>query len=394
MHNEEKRDVNTAAAEELYLDHNATTPMRHEAVEAMLPWLGQPANPASAHSAGRRAKLAVDAAREKVAALLGARPAEIVFTSGATESNNLALRNTPVGTLIVSATEHPSVLRTAEAMADQRRVIVIAPDASGQVPPTEVLAALGGVDDALVSVMLANNETGVLNDVQSISGSSDSRRALIHTDATQAAGRVPLDVDDLGVDLLSLSAHKFGGAQGVGILYVRRGTELSANAQTGGAQERDRRSGTLNVAGIVAAGAAAEAARSALESEPSRTRALRDRFEELILAAGIDAVVLGSYAPRLPNTSLIAIPGAPADAVMASAPHLVISHGSACSAGAPGPSHVLRAMGVPDALAETALRITFGPTNTPADAEAAASAVVAAATRVAHLTDKTLGGAA
>lgn len=359
----------------------------------MLPWLGRPANPSSAQRAGQRARLAVEVAREQVAELIGARPTEIVFTSGATESNNLALRSATVDALVVSAIEHPSVLRTVETLAHTVRVTVVAPDATGQVAAEEVLKVLGASGTGLASVMLANNETGVLNDVTAISRSR-AQAILLHTDATQAAGRVPVDVDDLGVDLLSLSAHKFGGPQGVGVLYVRRGTRLTPQAQTGGGQERDRRSGTLNVAGIVALGAAADAARRGLESEAVRTRALRDRFEELVLAAGLGVVVIGGDAPRLPNTSLITIPDAPADAVMANAPHVVMSHGSACSAGAPGPSHVLRAMGLADAVAETALRITFGPTNTPADAETAAACVVAAATRVAQLTHDNLGGAA
>lgn len=393
MRSEEKRTVKTAPSEELYLDHNATTPMRAEAVEAMLPWLGRPANPSSANSTGQRAKLAVDAAREQVAALIGARPAEIVFTSGATESNNLALRNAHADALIVSAIEHPSVLRTAEALAATHRVTVVAPDPSGKVPVPAVLEALAGAGASLVSVMLANNETGVINDVAAVRGAC-AQSVLIHSDATQAAGRVPLDVDLLGVDMLSLSAHKFGGPQGVGVLYVRRGTHLGANAQTGGGQERDRRSGTLNVAGLVATGAAADAARTGLQVEAARTRALRDRFEELVLAAGLHAVVLGADAPRLPNTSLIAIPGVPADAVIANVPHLVISHGSACSAGALGTSHVLRSMGIADPVAETALRFTFGPTNTPGDADAAAAAVATAAKRIAHHTNNTLGGAA
>lgn len=241
--------------------------------------------------------------------------------------------------------------------------------------------------------MLANNETGVLNDVAVL---TRIRREgiVVHSDATQAAGRVPLDVDDLGVDLLSLSAHKFGGPQGVGVLYVRRGTELVAHAQTGGGQERDRRSGTLNVAGIVATGAAALAAAGALEDEAALVLSLRDRFEQLVLDAALGAVVIGADSPRLQNTSLIAIPGAPADVVMAHAPHIVMSHGSACSAGAPGPSHVLRAMRVPDNVADCALRITFGPTNTPADADAAAAEIIAAATRVLQLTHDNLGGAA
>jgi cysteine desulfurase len=381
--------VNAHAPEELYLDHNATSPMRIEAVEAMLPWLGPPANPSSIHPAGLRAKRAVDNAREQVAALVGARPSEIVFTSGATESNNLALRNSPVQRLVVSSIEHPSVLRTAQELArGSHRTVIVDPDGDGRVRPGRMLeAAPSGA--ALLSLMLANNETGVLNDVAALSSAHDFG-ALVHTDATQAAGRIAIDVDSLDVDLLSLSGHKFGGPQGVGVLYVRRGTQLAPHAQTGGGQERDRRGGTLNVAGIVGTGAAATAAAACLDADAAHTRQARDRFEQRVLAAR--AVVLGARSPRLPNTSLIAFPGAPADAVMAGAPHMAISHGSACSAGAPGPSHVLRAMGVPDELAECALRITFGPAHTPADADVAAATLVSAATRV--LTHPDLGGVA
>lgn len=393
MGTEEMRTVNTVAAEELYLDHNATTPMRAEAVEAMLPWLGQPANPSSAHSVGERASRAVETAREQIATLIGARRGEIVFTSGATEANNLALRNAIADTLVVSAIEHPSVLRTAEALAATGRgLLIIGPNEHGEVPTATVIST-GPEERVLVSVMLANNETGVVNEVAGLARANPG--SVVHTDATQAAGRVRIDVDDLGVDLMSLSAHKFGGPQGVGVLYVRRGTKLAAHAQTGGGQERDRRSGTLNVAGIVAAGAAAEAATKALEAEAAHVRDLRDRFEQLVLDSGLEAVVIGAGAGRrLPNTSLFAIPGATADAMISNASHIVMSHGSACSAGALGPSHVLSAMNVPDAIAECALRVTFGLTNTRGDADTAASAVIAAATRVLQLAHNNLGGAA
>jgi cysteine desulfurase len=393
MWKEEKTPVNADAPEELYLDHNATSPMRHEAVEAMVPWLGRPANPASVHRAGVRAKQAIDNAREQVAGLIGARPSEIVFTSGATESNNLALRNAPVRLLVVSSIEHPSVLHTAHALAAAgRRTIKIDPDSDGRVPAGPMLAAARG-DCALLSLMVANNETGVLNDVASMARAREAG-ALVHTDATQAAGRLQIDVEDLNVDLLSLSAHKFGGPQGVGVLYVRRGTELEPHAQTGGGQEGDRRGGTLNVAGIVGTGAAAVAATLSLETDAAHTRDLRDRFEQQMLAADLSTVVLGAHAPRLPNTSLLAVPGAPAEAVMAGAPQIAMSHGSACSAGAPGPSHVLRAMRVPDELADSALRVTFGPTNTTGDADVAAAALIASATRVLAHARPHLGGVA
>lgn len=393
MGTEEMTPVNADASEELYLDHNATTPMRPEAVEAMLRWLGRPANPSSVHAVGARAKQAVDSAREQVAALIGARPSEIVFTSGATEANNLALRNAPVRLFLVSALEHPSVLKTAKSLAvTGHSTVVVPPEPNGRVEASAMLSAASN-DPALLSLMLANNETGVLNDVAAV-GAGRPTGSFVHTDATQAAGRVPVDVDELRVDLLSLSAHKFGGPQGVGVLYVRRGIMLDSHAQTGGGQERERRGGTLNVAGIVGAGAAAMAAARALDTDAPRLRTIRDRFERVVLAAGLHAIVIGADSPRITNTSLIAIPGAPADAVMAGTPQLAMSHGSACSAGAPGPSHVLRAMHVPDALADSALRVTFGPVNTLTDADAAAAAIVASATRVLNHARKDLGGVA
>jgi cysteine desulfurase len=243
--------------------------------------------------------------------------------------------------------------------------------------------------------MVANNETGVVNDLPELASTARSimRDIVIHTDATQAVGRIPCRVDDLTVDLLSLSAHKFGGPQGVGALYVRRGTS-NLPIQTGGGQESGRRAGTLNVAGIVGLGAAARLALTDMTAYSDHTSQLRNLFESEVLAACPEAVVIGEAAIRLPNTSLIAIPGAIADAVLTSMPLVAASHGSACAAGALGPSQVLRAMGVPDDIAECALRFSFGPENTGADARTAAAQLTASARRIRGLLTSPLGGVA
>lgn len=335
-----------------YLDHNATTPLRPEAASAMAAVLGRVGNPSSVHAAGRAARADVERARERVAALVNAAPEEVVFTSGGTEANNLALRGTgrPV---VVSAIEHDSVLHAVEAP------LVVPVTSAGIVD----LAALGEMmpQGALVSVMLANNETGVLQPVAEAAALVHAKGGLLHVDAVQAAGKIPVDMRALGADLMTLSAHKLGGPQGAGALVAR--AEVAAQLR-GGGQERGRRAGTENVPGIVGFGAAAR-----LHEEYARLAELRDALEAEL--AG-EAVFFGREAARLPTTTCLALPGVPAETqvIALDLAGVMVSAGAACSSGKVRPSHVLTAMGVGAELAASAIRVSFGWTSSAADVEA------------------------
>ena len=345
-----------------YLDWNATAPLRPEAIAAMTDALNRCGNPSSVHRSGRDARRALEAARVQVAALVGAPAASLVFTSGGTEANQLALRGVRDRTVLISAIEHDSV-RQAVAHAG-----VIPVTASGLVD----LAALARLLQetaglALVSIMLANNETGVIQPIAEAARLAHAHGALLHCDAVQAAGKVPLDMTALGVDLLSLSAHKLGGPPGVGALVVGPDVLLAA-LQTGGGQERGRRAGTENLPGIVGFGAAAEIAAARL-GEWNAVAGLRDRAEARLKAVAPEAVVSGADAPRLANTLAIAMPGvAAATQVMAlDLAGVMVSAGAACSSGKVKRSHVLDAMGVPPAEAECAIRVSLGWSTTDAD---------------------------
>jgi cysteine desulfurase len=350
----------------IYLDHNANAPLRPEAREAMLPWLGRAGNPSSAHREGARARGAVEAARAEVAALIGASPAEVVFTSGATEANNLALRGVP-GALVTTAIEHASVLETAHALAaDGRPVAVVGVDGDGRVSASDVLAAVDGTS-RLVSVGLANGEVGSVAPLEAIAAGLAGRDVLVHSDAAQAAGRLPIDVRSLGVDLASLSAHKLGGPAGVGALYVRRGVRLAPQI-TGGPQEREQRAGTENVAGIVGFGVAARVARATLDGSATVMAACTDRLWHGIKSVG--GVRNGpADGSRLPNTLNVSFPGCTGESllVLLDLAGIAVSLGSACAAGAAEPSHVLRAMGRNAAEARAGLRFSVGPDTTVAD---------------------------
>jgi cysteine desulfurase len=349
----------------VYLDHNASAPLRPESREAMRAALDLVGNPSSAHREGARGRSLIERARAEVAALIGAAPAEIVFTSGATEANNLALRGVRAvrpGALVTTAIEHASVRETATALGD---VVTVEADGDGRIAADAVVAACGP-GTALVSVGLANGEVGSIAPVGEIARALVGRGILLHSDAAQAAGRMPVDVAGLGVDLLSLSAHKLGGPTGVGALWVRRGIALRPG-MTGGPQERDRRAGTENVVGIAGFGAAARAARRELATMPGRVAALRDRLWQGIRDALPDAVLNGpADEPRLPNTLNVAIPGVAGESllVLLDLAGIAASLGSACAAGAPAPSHVLRAMGRTEADARNGLRLSLGPTST------------------------------
>jgi len=351
----------------IYLDHNATAPLRPEVREAMLPFLGPPANPSSAHREGAHARSALETARAQVAALVGAAPAEIVLTSGATEANNLALRGTAAGRgIVTTAIEHASVLETAQAVAAPLTVVPV--DGEGRMDAARVVAACDA-RTRLVSVGLANGEVGSVAPVGAIAAALRGRRLLVHSDAAQAAGRIPVDVAALGVDLLSLSAHKMGGPAGVGALWVRRGVELAAQA-TGGPQERGRRAGTESVAAIVGFGVAAELARAELAAHAAAAVGLVERLWTG-LCARVPGVVRNGPAegPRLPNTLNVTFPGCAGESllVLLDLAGVAVSLGSACAAGAAEPSHVLLAMGRDRDAARSGMRLSVGPSTTTAD---------------------------
>jgi cysteine desulfurase len=353
----------------IYVDHNAGAPLRPEVRTAMIEFLGPAANPSSAHREGARARSAVEAARAEVAALLGAAPAEVVFTSGATEANNLALRGTG-GALVTTAIEHASVLETARALADAGRPLAVVPvDAEGRIAAEDVAAAAAA--PGLASVGLANGEVGSIAPIGAIAAALRARGVLVHTDAAQAAGRLPIDVSALGVDLLSLSAHKLGGPPGVGALWVRRGVPLAAQA-TGGPQERGRRAGTENVPGIVGFGVAARLARAEVDGVAAANAALVERLWSGLHARVPDAVRHGpSAGPRLPNTLNVRFPGCAGESllVLLDLAGIAASLGSACAAGSTEPSHVLLAMGLDAAAARSGLRLSLGPTTTAAEVD-------------------------
>lgn len=357
----------------VYLDYNATAPVRPEAAAAVAEALGAPGNPSSVHGFGRRARKHVEDARERVAALIGAAPADIVFTSGGTEANALALAGAGRKRLLVSAIEHDSVLAAAAALDPEAPRIPAARDGRVDLGALDgLLAAQGGA--ALVSVMLANNETGVIQPAAEIARRAHAAGALFHCDAVQAAGKMPIDVQELGADLLSLSAHKLGGPQGVGALYVAEHVAL-APLLRGGGQERGRRAGTENVPGIAGFGAAAAAALRDL-ADMARIAALRDALEAAVLARSnrarrLGVRIAGGEAPRLPNTSCVVLPGVPSETqVMAlDLAGVAVSAGSACSSGKVRPSHVLAAMGHSAEDAGAAIRASFGWASAPADVE-------------------------
>ncbi|MFD7609880.1 cysteine desulfurase family protein [Streptomyces sp. NPDC059828] len=374
-------------ADVAYLDYNATAPLRPEALEAMLGALQSVGNASSMHHAGREAAARVDTARRSLAGLLNCAPGEIIFTSGATEANNLALRAGYArgGLLVTTAAEHLAVIETARTITAEHpdSLLILPVDQDGVVDLEPLVAALRNKRVALVSLMLANNETGVLIDLSPVCKAAHEAGALVHTDATQYVGRLPLDLAELEVDLLSLSAHKFGGPQGVGALFVRRGTPLPHRPLlVGGGHERGWRAGTLNVAGITGLGAAAQAARRQLAAEAVRVTALRSALEAALIAEVANCRINGARAPRLPGVTSVTFPGVPAEAVLAAMPQVAASDGSACSSGAPSPSHVLLAMGHSRDEADSTVRFSLGYATTERDIERASAAAIEAVRHV------------
>ncbi|MFI5371590.1 MAG: cysteine desulfurase family protein [Candidatus Eisenbacteria bacterium] len=372
----------------IYLDHNASTPVRPEVLDAMRAALAEHgANPSSLHQPGQRARGAVERAREQVAALVHADPGEVVFTSGGTEGDHLALvggawaRRAEGRRVALSTIEHHAVHGAAEWLAELDFAVGHLPCGSEGIVDPDAVDMLQA-DTTVVSLMLANNETGVLQPVADLTRRAHARGMRVHCDAVQAAGKVPVDAAAIDADYLVLSAHKIGGPKGVGALIVRRGAPL-APLLRGSAHERGRRGGTENVPGIVALGLAAELAGREVATEGPRLLALRERFERRLASGAPGMVVHGARAPRLPNTINASFPGARSDHLLMAldAAGFAVSAGAACASGAVEPSPVLSAMGVPRSLAVCALRFSFGRTTTESDVDAVCAALPDAVAR-------------
>ena len=362
----------------IYLDHNATTPPAPEVVDRMAAALREQfGNPSSVHHYGQVAKAALDDARSAVAALIGGDPSEVVFTSGGTESDNVAIRGVaealePTGRrhLIAAAIEHEAVLNTFKALARRGWKTTLLPVDQSGIVSTDALEQALTDDTALVSIMHANNEIGTIQPVAQLARIARARGAVFHTDAVQTAGKIPVDVKALGVDLLSLSAHKFYGPKGAGALWIRRGVRLHTS-MTGGKQERSRRAGTENVAGIIGLGVAAQLARGKMAAEGDRLSVLRDRLEEGVLATVSGTAINGARSHRVPNTTNISFDRIEAESLLIALDlaGVAVSTGSACSSGTLEPSHVLKAMGFSSHRTQNSIRFSLGAANTEADVQ-------------------------
>lgn len=350
----------------VYLDFNATEPLRTEARAAMLAAMDVIGNPSSVHAEGRAARAVVETAREQVAALVHAKPGEVVFTSGATEANAHALTGRAWRAVLVGNAEHASVLAPARRLDVPRTELPCRADGVQEIAAVEewIASQPEGSAPAFASIALANGETGVLQPVAELAALCEPHGVVVHSDAVQAAGRVPVDFDALGLGLMSLSAHKMGGPKGAGALVVRDGLPLDAFL-AGGGQERRRRAGTENIIGIAGFGAAAAAARCDLE-EMARVRALRDGLEAELKRNTPECVVIGAESERTPNTTLVAMPGKLAETLVIKLDlaGMAVSAGAACSSGKVGTSHVLDAMGLDPAIARSAVRISIGRATT------------------------------
>src|ERR1700691_4912182 len=374
----------------IYLDNNATTPVLPEVLDAMRPYFGEHfGNASSIHHHGQETRAAVERARDSVASLLGCRSSEVVFTSGGTESDNLAIAGlTGAGDhVITSGIEHHAVLHACKHLEEVGCEVTHVPvDGRGLVDPDDVRRALRS-NTKLISIMMANNETGVLQPVEEIGRIAAEADVYFHTDGVQAAGKVPIDVQRVGCDLLSISGHKMHAPQGVGALYVRKGTILQPMLY-GGSHERSRRAGTENVPGIVGLGKAAEIAKEALDhGDLTRMAALRDHLQEKILDE-VEAIgVNGQGTPRVPNTTNIHFDYIEGEALVIALDlkGLAVSTGAACSSGAIEPSHVLTAMGLPPEIARASLRFSLGKQNTTEDVEFALNLIPATVARLREL---------
>ena len=381
----------------VYFDYNATTPLTPEAAEAVVRATRELfGNASSVHHFGQQAKAALDDSRSAVAALINADPSEIVFTSGGTEADNFAIRGAaealvPTGRrhLVASAIEHEAVLNTLKALARRGwRATLVPVDHSGIVSPDRVREAVTD-ETALVSVMHANNEIGTIQPIAELAAIAHERGAVMHTDAVQSVGKIPVDVRTLGVDLLALSAHKFNGPKGAGVLWVKRGTRMQP-LLTGGKHERNRRAGTENVAAIAGLGVAAQLALSKMGAEAARVAGLRDRLEAGILRAVPGAIVNGAPEARVPNTTNISFDRVEAESLLIALDleGVAVSTGSACSSGTLEPSHVLRAMGFPAHRAQNSLRFSLGLFSTGAEVDHVIAILPAIVEKLRSLTRK------
>lgn len=361
----------------IYLDNAATTPVHPEVLQAMMPYLTtQWANPSTLYTFGREARVAVEDARAKVASLIGADPSEIYFTSGATESDNWAIMSTAIATeskgkhLITLPIEHHAVLGTCEFLKRRGYDLTLAPvDHEGLVSPKAVREAITD-QTVLITVMHSNNEIGTIEPIAEIGAIAREKGILFHTDATQSVGKVPIDVNDLRVDMLSLSGHKLYGPKGIGALYIRKGVRIPPYLH-GGAQEGSKRAGTHNVPGIVGLGRACELAQASMAEESARETALRDRLIQGIFAAIPDVRLNGHAVKRLPNNVNVSIAGIEGESMILLLDYsgICVSSGSACTSGSLAASHVLLGIGVPHELAHGSLRLTLGRENTEADVD-------------------------
>jgi cysteine desulfurase len=384
----------------VYLDYNATTPVDPAVLDVMLPYLRDNfGNAGSVHTPGQRARAGVDAARESVAALIGAKPNEIVFTSGGTEADNLAIfgavaaSTKPRKHVITTSIEHHAILQSCEELERQGIEVTVVPvsqarESQGVVDPENIRRALRP-ETVLITVMHANNELGVIQPIEEISRIAAEAKVCFHCDGVQSAGKVPLDVNRLGVDLLSISAHKFCGPKGIGALYVRPGTLLKPRSY-GGHAERDRRAGTENVPGIVGIGKAAEVAARLLAEDSARIGPLRDLLESALLEKIPAARVNGDRTRRVPNTINISFPGAGGEALLISLDlqGIACSTGAACSSGSTEPSHVLTAAGISRDDARSSLRFSLGRPTTAQEIEYAISVIPTVVERIRSLSPK------
>ena len=361
----------------IYLDYNATTPIDERVLSAMLPYLKEEfGNPSSIYSLAQRARRAVEEAREKLAKLLNADPKEIIFTSGGTESDNFAIKGIAYANqdkgkhIITSQIEHHAVLNTCKFLEKQGFHITYLPVDRYGVVDLDALEKSITPQTILISIMFANNEVGTIQPIKKIGEIAKRHGVYFHTDAVQAVGKIPIDVKELGIDLLSLSAHKFYGPKGVGALYVRKGVKMSSFFQ-GGEQERGRRGGTENVAGIVGLGKAAEIAQEEMVEEEKRVRALRDELERRLLERIPEVVLNGHPQNRLYNTLSICVKYVEGESMLINLDRegICASSGSACISGSLEPSHVLLAMGVPPEIAHGSLRFSLGKFNREEDVE-------------------------
>jgi cysteine desulfurase len=385
----------------IYFDHNATTPVDPAVIQTVAKVLAEEfGNASSVHHFGQRAKAVMDEARSSVAALIGAEPSEVVFTSGGTESDNFAIRGVaealePTGRrhLIASSIEHEAVLTTFKALARRGwRTTLLPVGTSGIVDPAALAEALAD-DTALVSVMHANNEIGTVQPIEELARIANTRGAMFHTDAVQSVGKIPVDVKALGVDLLSLSAHKFNGPKGVGAFWIKRGARVTA-ILTGGKHERSRRAGTENVPGIAGLGHAARLAVAKLPVESLRLAALRNRLEEAILARVPGTAINGAREPRVPNTTNISFEAVEAESLLIALDleGVAVSTGSACSSGTLEPSHVLKAMGLPSPRTQNSIRLSLGAGNTDAEVDFVVSKLPALVDKLRSLTGARMRG--